>query len=71
MKTTNQSNARTSRTLTSSDDEALEASWTLVENALASYDLSYEPSNDCPNDKELLEKALYERFAEKGLRKSR
>lgn len=51
-------------------DDALVESWTIVERTLASFDIdygSYERPQNMPGDKELLEQALCERMAEKGL----
>lgn len=48
-------------------DEALLASWTLVEDILASHGMYYAPSGDEPNDKEMLEQARYEHLVERGL----
>lgn len=49
------------------EDEELHASWTLVEDTLASHGMVYMPTNDSPDDKAMLEEALYERLVERGL----
>lgn len=54
----------------SDSDDALVESWTIVERTLASFSIdysSYERPQNMPSDEELLEQALYERMAEKGL----
>ena len=48
-------------------DDALLASWTLVEDTLASYGMTYTPAGDSPDDRAMLEEALYERLVERGL----
>ena len=48
-------------------DDAVAESWTIAENVLASYGLACERPDDMPDDKELLEDALRERLAERGL----
>lgn len=48
-------------------DEGLRASWTLVEDMLASHGMAYTPTNDSPDDKAMLEEALYERLVDRGL----
>jgi len=48
-------------------DEVLSTSWTLVEDMLASYNLTYTPIDNMPDDSTLLEEALYERLTERGL----
>ncbi len=49
------------------EDEELQASWTLVEDTLASHGMVYMPTNDSPDDKAMLEEALYGRLVERGL----
>lgn len=48
-------------------DDALLTSWTLVEDMLTSYGMTYTSSDDRPDDKAMLEEALHERLVERGL----